>query len=99
MASTQRFPARLPVAYRTIGDTGWHRGHTSSISASGAFIECDAPPASSEIIVTIDLPYSEGCLIGRARVVRNGAGPHAGCMVAVRRFRTEPRPSTRLRVA
>jgi len=92
MARPRRFALRLPVRYRGRSESAWHHGVTASISASGAVIEGDAPPSpsSSPIIVAIDLPAADGCLIGRAQVVsaRSAALPDSSqFVITVRRFR------------
>ena len=63
---------------------------TASISASGAVIEGDAPATVAPLVCAISLPGSNGCLTGRARVVRRQAQRRA-FVITVRRFRIERR--------
>jgi len=80
------------VRYRSVGERQWHQGLTASISASGAVIEGDAPASRSSLVCAISLPACDGCLTGRARVVRRQR--HGDTFViAVRRFRIERRAS------
>jgi hypothetical protein len=69
----------LPVLYRTDGESRWHEGVTVDLSPGGALIEGEMPASRSDtIVVVIPLLSSDGCLIGRAWVVRGrGIGESA----------------------
>jgi hypothetical protein len=90
MLRPRRFALRLPVRYRGRSESSWHHGVTSSISASGAIIEGDAPASTSPLLVAIDLPSADGCLVGRAHVVGARSAAFARSsrfVITVRRFR------------
>jgi len=90
MARPQRFALRLPVRYRSRSESSWHYGMTASLSASGAVIEGEPPASATPLVVAIDLPASEGCLVGRARIVgeRSAALEDSSrFVITVRRFR------------
>ena len=56
-----RFPLRLAVRYRRIGDHEWRRGETENISRSGVLIRSDDPPeldATVELLVALDVRKS-----------------------------------------
>lgn len=71
----QRYPLKLPVQYRRVGETEWHAGITENISDSGAVIRTDeAVPPSTRVVIVIALPSSAalpgGRLTGEGTVVR-----------------------------
>jgi hypothetical protein len=71
-----RFPLRLPVRYRCIGDHRWRRGETENISRSGVLIRSDDPPAldaTVELLVALEVRKTgadAGEVLCSGRVVR-----------------------------
>ncbi len=37
---SQRFPIKMPLRYRVLGEGEWHSGKTVNISSSGVFFRC-----------------------------------------------------------
>jgi hypothetical protein len=82
----------LPVIYKADHEHGWHEGVTVSLSASGALIDGEAPASHVEtIVVVIPLLSSDGCLVGRGRVVRTPDldETHGPFAIAVPRYRLQ----------
>jgi len=100
----QRFSLCLPVWYRAASETEWHTGLTRSVSSTGALIRADESNVPAKrVIVAIELPSAEGCLVGRGRVVRTIESPSAGApasfAVAVSHYRLGRRDSVLGRAA
>jgi hypothetical protein len=84
-----RYQMCLPVLYRADGETRWHEGVTVDLSDSGALIDGEMPPRAGTLAVVIPLLSSDGCLTGRARVVRasvEGSDGHGRFAIAVPHF-------------
>ena len=72
----ERFPMRIPLAYRATGDSEWLSGTTANISASGVLFVADSilePGAPVEMRLvfpgrTADVPH--GRVMCHGRIVR-----------------------------
>jgi hypothetical protein len=88
----QRYALCVPVWYKADNETEWHAGLTQNVSATGALICADRDHVPTEpVVVAIALPPVDGCLVGRARIVRTVETPAQTALatfaIAVKRFR------------
>jgi len=84
-----RYPMCLPVLYRTDGERRWHEGVTVDLSSGGALIDGEILASSADpIVVVIPLLSSDGCLTGRARLVRGAdeSAEHGRFAIAVAHY-------------
>lgn len=56
-----RFPVRVDVRYRALGETAWHEGHTENISRGGVLFVGTYPlPPGAHLELVLSLPPAMG---------------------------------------
>jgi len=102
MMRATRFPLKLDVRYRPVGDGPWLAAKTANVSSSGVLVQVPNPPKiNTHIEFKLALAASEmaapGEVYGRGRVVRVVPPielPQAGFAVAIEEYdflSTDPR--------
>ena len=70
MSRLERFPLRLPIRYRAIGDARWAHGTTENISAQGVLVRGDVLPG---VHTTLDFRFEVEVGVHRSQVACRGA--------------------------
>ncbi len=91
---SRRFPFRLPVRYRPVGEEGWCRGRTENISDSGVLFRAEALMSlATPIEIAFELPIGPRApvVFGVGRVVRTvaavGAAEQPVVAAAISKYR------------
>jgi len=94
----QRFPLKLSIRYRRVGEAGWLDGKTENISDSGVLFRVEQPfDVDTPIEIRITLPArTPSEVVGQARIVRaeiRPAGPPAALAAEFSQQRLVPFPN------
>jgi hypothetical protein len=86
---SRRFPIKMPLRYRVLGDGEWRNGKTVNISSSGVFFRC---PLSAERGARVEMDFillssrvkESGLEVAcKGEIVRLEIPPSADCQVAL----------------